>query len=101
MATLKELCNSIPEAVLESQRKLERERVMCEVARRKAASYLYRMDSLCQEHRVFEQCKQSRPTKGKYKNRFSREEAGTQGTIVAGLYLGNYTVCVCRTTKKI
>lgn len=49
---------------------------------------------------VFRECAVSRPCKGKTKNRFSREEAGTIGTITMGIRTSRYTTCVCKTQNK-
>lgn len=99
MATLKELCATIPTSVLKMQEAHEHKMVMREVARRTALSYAQRMKDLKDEWHVYDKCKQSRPQKGKYKNGYSREEAGTQGTIVAGIRAGRYTVVTCKTKR--
>lgn len=93
MATLKDLCNQIP-------KQLTQKAVMCEVLRRKNASYLKRVGGLRQEENVFGICQQRRPNKGKDKNRFSREEAGTCGFVTMGIRTGAYSVCVCKTQNK-
>ena len=93
MATLKDLCNQLPE-------QLTRKAVMCELMRRKAAAYQARLDGLCQEKDVFENCQTRRPNKGKAKNRYSREEAGTNGRVTMGVRTGKYSVCVCSSINK-
>lgn len=100
MATLKELCNSIPTSVLQQSERSERERVMREVARRKAASYARRLENLESTFHPFDQCKQARPQKGKYKNTASREEAGTLGSVTMGVRTGKYSVCVCKVKQQ-
>lgn len=77
-----------------------RDQVRREVNRRKALSYAHRMGALAQETRVFEACVQRRPTKGKAKNRFSREEAGTIGNVVVGIRTSWNSVVVCKTKKS-
>ena len=49
---------------------------------------------------IFRECAVSRPGKRKVQNRFSREEAGTQGAITMGIRTGAYSVCVCKTQNK-
>lgn len=104
MATLSELCSVIPQEVLQdalqNQQREERARVMREVRRRKALSYAHRLESLEQTFHPFDQCQQRRPQKGKYKNRASREEAGTIGRITMGVRTGKYSVCVCSVQNK-
>ena len=95
MAQLKDLLSSVPASVLQEQARYDREQVMREVARRKAASYQRRMEALDSEYHLFDQCKQSRPSKRKVQNRFSKEEAGTKGNVVMGVRTGRYSVCVC------
>ena len=92
MATLKELCSNIPTQI-------SRQAAEYEVLRRQVASYRRRVDALRTEENVFGKCRQSRPEKGKYKNRYSAEEAGTQGAITAGIRVGKYTVVVCKSQK--
>jgi len=92
MATLKDLCSTIPESFL-------RQQAIREVNRRQAQSYARRMDALAQETRVFDRCVQRRPTKGKAKNAFSREEAGTIGNVVVGIRTSWNSVVVCKTKK--
>lgn len=100
MAQLKDLLTSIPTTVVETQKAYEREQVMREVVRRKNASYLKRMGELRREDDVFGNCQTRRPNKGKTKNRYSREEAGTCGRIVMGIRTGKYGVCVCKSENK-
>lgn len=96
MATLKDLCSVIPQEVLYQQEQYDRQQVMREVARRKAASYQKRLVSLNAEENVFYSCQQRRPVRGKAKNRFSKEEAGTKGAMVMGIRTGKHSVCVCQ-----
>ena len=91
MATLKDLCN-IPESIMRNQ-------VIREVNRRKALSYAQRIGRLEQEKHVFDKCIQRRPNKGKAKNRFSREQAGSIGTIVVGVRTSWNSVVVCKRMK--
>lgn len=100
MAKLKDLLSNIPTTVVETQKAYEREQVMREVMRRKNASYLKRVGGLRQEDNVFGNCQTRRPNKGKAKNRYSREEAGTCGTMTMGIRTGAYSVCVCKTQNK-
>jgi len=93
MATLRDLCANVPSAI-------DRKAVEYELMRRKAISYQKRMASLSAEDRVFDACKQSRPSKRKVQNRYSREEAGTIGAITMGIRTGAYSVCVCKTQNK-
>lgn len=76
-----------------------REQAIRELNRRKALSYAQRLGALSQETRVFEACVQRRPEKGKAKNRFSREEAGTIGNVVVGIRTSWNSVVVCKTKK--
>lgn len=89
MATLRELCNYVPSHI-------DRKAVEYELMRRKVISYRKRMDALCAEERVFDQCQQRRPQKGKYKNTASREQAGTLPAVTMGVRTGKYSVCVCK-----
>ena len=93
MATLRDLCKDVPQTI-------NRVAVERELLRRKNASFLKRMGALREEKNVFSLCQQRRPEKGKAKNRFSREEAGTQGAITMGIRTGRYSVCVCKTINK-
>lgn len=52
------------------------------------------------ERNVFRAGNIARPQKGKVKNRFSSEEAGTLGTITMGIRTGKYSVCVCKSRKE-
>lgn len=76
-----------------------REQAIRELNRRKALSYAQRLGALAQETRVFEACVQRRPEKGKAKNRFPREEAGTIGNVVVGIRTSWNSVVVCKTKK--
>lgn len=101
MTLLKDLLSSaLPTQVLELQKQGERQRVMREVARRKAASYQQRMEVLEHQYHAFDDCQQRRPSKRKVQNRFSREEAGTRGRIVMGVRTGSYSVCVCKVQQN-
>ena len=93
MATLRDLCKDVPQAI-------DRKAVEYELTRRKNATFLKRMGALYAEERVFDRCKQTRPNKGKAKNGYSREEAGTIGTITMGIRTGAHSVCVCKTQNK-
>lgn len=77
-----------------------RDQAIRELNRRKALSYVQRMGALAQEERVFDRCVQKRPSKGKYKNSFSREEAGTIGNMVVGIRTSWNSVVVCKTRKQ-
>lgn len=92
MATLKELCSTIPASMM-------RDQAIRELNRRKAISYARRMDALRQEERVFDKCQTRRPEKGKSKNSYSREEAGTVGSIVVGVRTSWNSVVVCKCKK--
>lgn len=70
---LKDLCKDVPQSLL-----FEQARYNC--AQRAARSYAKRVEALSEEKRIFEACKTARPKK-KDRNKFSREEAGTCGTI--------------------
>jgi len=48
---------------------------------------------------IFRAGQTMRPEKGKQKNGYSREEAGTIGTIVVGIRTGKNSVCVCKSKK--
>ena len=52
------------------------------------------------ERNVFRAGNIARPQKGKARNGFSREEAGTIGAITMGIRTGAYSVCVCKTQNK-
>lgn len=93
MATLRDLCKDVPQTI-------DRKAVEYELLRRKNASYLKRMGALCAEENVFSRCQTRRPNKGKAKNRYSREEAGTQGAITMGIRTGRYSVCVCKSKNQ-
>lgn len=100
MTQLKDLLSTIPAAVEQEQKAYQREQVMREVVRRKNASYLKRVGELRREENVFSNCQTRRPNKGKAKNRYSREEAGTQGRITMGIRTGKYGVVVCKCENK-
>ena len=69
MATLKDLCSSVPQSLLRAQ-------AIYNVNQRKQAAYNKRMERLGMERAIFEQCKRTRAQK-RVKNKFSTEEAGT------------------------
>lgn len=93
MATLRDLCKDVPVAI-------DAKALEYAINRRKNAAYLERMGALRAEENVFGNCQQRRPNKGKAKNRYSREEAGTCGSVTMGIRTGAYSVCVCKTTNK-
>lgn len=78
-----------------------RNQVVREVNRRKALSYARRMEALDQEERVFDRCKTTRPNKGKAKNRYSREEAGTVKPVVMGVRTSWNSVVVCKCRRTV
>ncbi len=107
MATLKDLCSSVPQSLLRGQTDYN-------VNQRKQASYNKRMDRLGMERAIFEQCKHTR-TQKRVKNKFSTEQAGTcslststrrfatsqtfvekRGTSVRKYTLTSYTNVVCK-----
>lgn len=94
MATLKDLCSTIPVSMM-------RDQAIRELNRRKVLSYARRMDALRQEERVFDKCIQRRPVRGKVKNTYSREEAGTIGNIVVGVRTSKNSVVVCKCRKTM
>ena len=107
MATLKDLCSSVPQSLLRVQTDYN-------VNTRKQESYNKRMRALDCEQAIFEQCKRER-TQKRVRNRFSTEEAGTcsqstttrrfatrqtfvekRGTSVRTYTLTSYTNVVCK-----
>lgn len=107
MATLKDLCSSVPQSLLRVQTDYN-------VNQRKQAAYNKRMERLGMERAIFEQCKHTR-TQKRVKNKFSTEEAGTcslstttrrfatrqtfvekRGTSVRTYTLTSYTNVVCK-----
>ncbi|MBQ8713123.1 MAG: hypothetical protein IJ551_09950 [Prevotella sp.] len=92
MATLRDLCKNVPAQI-------DREAVERELLRRKNATFLKRMGALREERDVFARCQTRRPEKGKAKNRYSREEAGTISGVTMGIRTGRYSVCVCKTKQ--
>jgi hypothetical protein len=80
-------------------KELQWQAVERELLRRKNASYLRRMGKLREEENVFGSCQTRRPNKGKYRNGYSREEAGTMGAMIVGISTGRYGVCVCQSKK--
>ena len=90
MATLKELCASVPKEVLRVQ-------TCYNLNQRKVASYKERMESLSNERDVFGVCKQARPKK-KWHNRASTIEAGTMGSMtITKRFSNSRLTCVCKT----
>jgi NADPH-dependent ferric siderophore reductase len=107
MATLKDLCSSVPQSLLRVQTDYN-------VNQRKQASYNKRMERLDMERAIFEQCKRER-TQKRVRNRFSTEQAGAcslttstrrfatsqtfvekRGTSVRTYTLTSYTNVVCK-----
>lgn len=107
MATLKDLCSSVPQSLLRVQTDYN-------LNLQKQAAYNKRMERLDMERAIFEQCKRER-TQKRVKNRFSTEEAGTcsestttrrfathqtfvekRGTSVRTYTLTSYTNVVCK-----
>lgn len=93
MATLRDLCKDVPQAI-------DAKALQYAIIRRKNAAYLQRMGALREERDVFGHCQTRRPEKGKARNGYSREEAGTQGRITMGIRTGRYSVCVCKSVNK-
>lgn len=93
MATLRDLCKDVPTAI-------DAKALEYAINKRKNAAYLERMGALREERDVFGHCQTRRPCKGKAKNGYSREEAGTCGSVTMGIRTGAYSVCVCKTTNK-
>lgn len=89
MATLKDLCSSVPQSLL-------REQAIYNVNQRKQAAYNKRMERLGMERAIFEQCKRTR-TQKRVKNKFSTEQAGTCGTYTRTMRFENsYITKVCK-----
>ena len=89
MATLKDLCSSVPQSLLRVQTDYN-------VNQRKQAAYNKRMERLGMERAIFEQCKHTR-TQKRVKNRFSTEQAGTCGSYTHTMRFENsYITKVCK-----
>ena len=107
MATLKDLCSSVPKSLLRVQTDYN-------LNLQKQAAYNKRMQQLDMEHAIFEQCKHTR-TQKRVKNKFSTEQAGRcsqststrrfatrqtfvekRGTSVRTYTLTSYTNVVCK-----
>ena len=107
MATLKDLCSSVPQSLLRVQTDYN-------LNLQKQAAYNKRMERLGMERAIFEQCKRTR-TQKRVKNKFSTEEAGKcsqstttrrfatrqtfvekRGTSVRTYTLTSYTNVVCK-----
>ena len=89
MATLKDLCSSVPQSLLRVQTDYN-------VNQRKQAAYNKRMERLGMERAIFEQCKRTR-TQKRVKNGWSSEQAGTCGTYIATKRFSNSRLtCVCK-----
>jgi hypothetical protein len=89
MATLKELCSSVPKSLLRVQTDYN-------VNQRKQAAYNKRMERLGMERAIFEQCKHTR-TQKRVKNTFSSEQAGTCGSYTRTMRFENsYITKVCK-----
>ena len=88
MATLKELCASVPNEVIRVQ-------TCYNLMQRKVESYKARMEALSNECNVFDACKQARPKK-KWHNRASTIEAGTaKNMTVTKRFRNSRLTCVC------
>lgn len=94
MATLKDLCSSVPQSLLRVQANYE-------VAKRAQASYNKRMDKLGVECAIFEQCKRNR-TQKRVRNTWSTEQAGRVGTscIHENRFSGSYIHVVSKSRIK-
>jgi CO dehydrogenase nickel-insertion accessory protein CooC1 len=89
MATLKDLCSSVPQSLLRVQTDYN-------LNLQKQAAYNKRMERLGMERAIFEQCKHTR-TQKRAKNTFSKEEFGTCGTYIATKrFLNSRLTCVCK-----
>lgn len=89
MATLKDLCSSVPQSLLRVQTDYN-------LNLQKQAAYNKRMENLGMERAIFEQCKRER-TQKRVRNRFSTEQAGTCGTYVRTIRFENsYITKVCK-----
>jgi hypothetical protein len=89
MATLKDLCSSVPQSLLRVQTDYN-------LNLQKQAAYNKRMERLGVERAIFEQCKRTR-TQKRVKNTFSSEQAGTCGTYVRTVRFENsYITKVCK-----
>lgn len=89
MATLKDLCSSVPQSLL-------REQAIYNVNTRKQAAYNKRMERLGMERAIFEQCKRNR-TRKRVHNTLYKEQAGTCGTYTHTMRFENsYITKVCK-----
>ena len=89
MATLKDLCSSVPKSLLRVQTDYN-------LNLQKQAAYNKRMERLGMERAIFEQCKRTR-TQKRVKNGWSSEQAGTCGTYVRTMRFENsYITKVCK-----
>lgn len=89
MATLKDLCSSVPQSLLRVQTDYN-------VNQRKQAAYNKRMQQLGMERAIFEQCKRER-TQKRVRNSFSSEQAGRVGMVTHEVRTPNtYGHVVCK-----
>jgi hypothetical protein len=100
MAQLKDLLSSVPAIVEQELQVYQHQQKLRKEARREAIAYQHRLDRLSGDRRVFNECQQTRPSKRKVQNRFSKEEAGTKGRITMGVRTGKYGVVVCSCVNK-
>ena len=91
MASLKELCTSVPQKLLRVQ-------TAYNVMQRMQESYKGRMNDLASETEVFEQCRQARPMRKKCHESASKEQAGRINNVIVTKRFGNSRLtCVCMT----
>jgi CO dehydrogenase nickel-insertion accessory protein CooC1 len=89
MATLKDLCSSVPQSLLRVQTDYN-------LNLQKQAAYNKRMERLGMERAIFEQCKRTR-TQKRVKNGWSSEQAGTCGSYTRTMRFENsYITKVCK-----
>lgn len=93
MATLKDLCSSVPQSLLRVQTDYN-------VNQRKQAAYNKRMERLGMERAIFEQCKRTR-TQKRVKNGFSRDEAGTCSNYVGEVRFSNSYIHVAAKKRNL
>ncbi len=92
MATLKDLCSSVPQSLLRVQTNYN-------LNLQKQAAYNKRMQQLDTERAIFEQCKRER-TQKRVRNGFSTEQAGTCGTYLRDVRFPNSRIhVVCKSNR--
>ena len=94
MASLKDLCTNVPKELLNAQTAYNAGNIL-----RTRKSIVKQAKHMERDTHVFDECKQARPNRTKYRNTLYREQAGTMGNYVRTVRVGEYITNVCSSKR--